>query len=438
MYIPVCWAYICSMPLTIDLSRQFRTNKELTDLVRVIASAPESESEPDWLEWKSAADLSDSSWHMQLAKYIAGFANRDPIVAKRSAGGCSYLVIGVEPGTVHGITPIDNAILHDGISRYLRETVRWNPQYIECAGNTILVVTVEPPEHGDGIVAMLRGFQPHNRGGASCREGDVFVRRHGKTELAKQEDYDMLARRSALAAERADGIGVQVLTTVAAVPVAWDSKAIATWCQRQQGVFLMPLTLGGTTSRRFSQLINLESRSPDEYRRQVAEYLAKMTPLLPEVSRAEAITNVAPSMQLVLINKTEHNFAGVRIEVTIEGNVWGYRNAEDAKPDAPEPPRKWGAQSTLFVPNLSLRMPTVGPLGPYIDNSSSTRIMFDDIDLRPNEQVELDPIYLVCDVSHSGATLTARWNATTSSASGVVSGEFPIHVSSDVFSLNDV
>ena len=171
--------YHSSMSLIIDTSRQFRTIKELAELVQAVSSAPLTESEPDWLEWKSQVDLSDKLWHMRIAKCVAGFANRDPIVAKRSAGGCSYLVIGAEPGNVNGITPIDNAILHDGISRFVRDTVRWNPEYIQHEGKQILVITVEPPEHGDQIVAMLSDFQSHKRGTSSCRKGDVFVRRHG-------------------------------------------------------------------------------------------------------------------------------------------------------------------------------------------------------------------------------------------------------------------
>ena len=49
--------------------------------------------------------------------------------------------------------------------------------------------------------------------------------------------------------------------------------------------------------------------------------------------------------------------------------------------------------------------------------------------------MELDPVYLVCDVKLAGAMLTAQWTATSSSANGVARGEFPIKVSSEIFSL---
>ena len=140
-------------------------------------------------------------------------------------------------------------------------------------------------------------------------------------------------------------------------------------------------------------------------------------------------------MQLVVINETEHNFTGVRIEVAIEGDVWGYLNAEDALPEMPNPPRQWGAWLGPSISNISDAMPTVDLFGPNIDNSGSTRIEFDDVDLRPNGRVKLDPIHLVCDATFAGTTLTAKWTATSSSTSGVAHGEFPIHVSAEISSL---
>ena len=423
------------MPLTLDTSRQFRSIQELAVLVEAISLAPLTESEPHWLEWKSQADLNDRRWHALIAKCIAGFANRDPIVAKRWAGGCSYMVIGAEPGNVSGVTPIDNANLHAGISRFVRTTVRWSPQYIQHEGKQVLVISVEPPEHGDQIVAMLKSYQSNERGASVCREGDVFLRRHGTTDLARQEDYDMLVLRFAASAELASGISVQILDDVTAVPVACGSHDITTWCQHQEHVLLAPLERGTHVGIGSSFLWSLENRSADEYRRQVASYLTQMTPLLPIMARARALMNRAPSMQLVVINETEYNFEGARVEVAIEGDVWAYQSSEDAQPKMPTPPRKWGSGLDLFIPTIPT-MPTTNPFGPHIDNSGSSSIEFDDVDLRPYGQVKLDPIYLVCDGNLAGATLTANWTATSSSARGVAHGEFPIKVSSEIASLS--
>ena len=422
------------MPLTLDASRQFRSIDELADLVQAISSAPLSESEPDWLEWKREADLNDRRWHALISKCITGFANRDPIVAERWAGGCSYLVIGAEPGNVGGVTPVDNAILHAGISRFVRQTVRWSPQYIQQEGKQVLVITVESPEFGDQIVAMLTSYQSSERGASVCREGDVFIRRQGRTDLAGQQDYDMLVRRFAASGERVSGIGVQVLNDVTAVPVACESHVITTWCQRKERALLEPLEQGTQDGSGSPHLLNFENRSQDEYRCQVASYLTEMASVFPYIARAGALVDRDPNMQLVLVNETEHNFTGVRVEVTIEGNVWAYRSAEDAQPKMPTPPREWRSGPWINIPSIQ-SMPTLDIWGPHIDNSGSTTIEFSDVDIRPGGRVELDPIQLACDVKLAGAMLTAKWTATSSSASGVARGEFPIKVSSEIFSL---
>ena len=422
------------MPLALDTSRQFRSIGELANLVQAISLAPSSESEPDWLEWKREGDLNNRRWHALISKCIAGFANRDPIVAKRWADGCSYLVIGAEPGNVGGVTPIDNANLHAGISRFVRQSVRWSPQYIQHEGNQVLVITVEAPEYGDQIVAMLTSYQSNDRGSSVCREGDVFIRRHGRTDLAGQQDYDMLVRRFTASGERASGVGVQVLNDVTAVPVDCDSQVITAWCQRKERALLDSLGQGTQDGRRSPLLLNFENRSPDEYKDQVSSYLAEMASVFPSIARAKALVDRDPGMQLVAVNQTEHNFTGVRVEVTIEGDVWGYRSAEDAQPQMPTPPRVWCSGPWINMPSIQ-SLPSLDFWGPHIDNSGSTSIEFPDVDIRPGGRVDLDPIHLVCDVKLAGTLLTAKWTATSSSASGIARGEFPVKVSSEICSL---
>lgn len=427
------------MTLILNTSRQFRSIKELAGLVEAISQASLTESEPDWLEWKRAANLTDRRWHAKFAKCIAGFANRDPIVAKQWAGGCGYLIIGAEPGSVTGVTPIDNAKLQAGISRFVRQEVRWNPQYIQHKDKQVLVITVESPESGDHIVAMLADYQD-NSGNNICRKGEVVIRRHGRTDHAGQDDYNMLAQRFAGGETHVSGISVHVLGTVTALSVECTPEDIAAWCEYHESTLLALLksrkqneTLAGFAA--FS--LSLESRSPDDYRREVASYLGEMRPLLPSVARAMAIEDRALSMQLQVVNETEYNFTGVRVGVAIEGDVKAYQSAEDAQPILPERPREWASKPESFIRTMST-LPGLQPpnlLRPDIDNSGSTSIGFHDVDLRPNGREEFDPIYLVCSANLAGTTLTAQWTVTSSSASGVARGEFPITVSAEVISL---
>ena len=163
---------ITPMALALDTSRQLRSIDELTQLVSAISQAPPSETEPDWLEWKREGDLSDRYWHANISKVVAGFSNRDPSVASRQVGDCAYLVIGAEPvlasRNVVGVSPVDNAVLNSGVSRYLRPAVRWSPQYIEHQGQQVLVITVELHPLSTGTPSLpysrlaLRTFQNHS------------------------------------------------------------------------------------------------------------------------------------------------------------------------------------------------------------------------------------------------------------------------------------
>ena len=335
------------------------------------------------------------------------------------------------------MTPVDNADLNAGISRFVRETVRWNPQYIQHERRQVLIVTVEPPENGDQIVAMLTDYQSHDGSARVCRKGDVFIRRYGKTDLAGQEGYDMLVRRFAASVERASDVGVQVIGSLIAVPVACGSDVEASCRRRLERKLLAPLGRGRHGPVNTSLLFNLDNRSADEYRQQVASYIDEVVSLLPDATRAAAIEIRAPSMQLVVVNQSAHNIADVRLEVAIQGDVRGYSSFEDAQPTMPSPPRKWGTAPGINLPNLDAisAMPSLDLWEPQINNLGSTSIEFPDVDLRPYGQLNLDPIYLICDASLAGTTLTAEWKATSSSVSGIARGEFPIKVSSEIFSL---
>ena len=418
------------MALALDILRQLRSTKELSDLIEAISMADVSESEPDWLEWKREADLGSRRWHALIGKFIVGFANRDPAVANRATGGCAYLVIGVEPGNLVGVSPIDNADLHAGVTRFVRETVRWNPQYVEHQGKRVLVITVEPPETGDPIAAILKDYQSQGRGGNVCREGDVFIRRHGRTDLATQDDFDMLVRRFGTGAERANTLTVQALGTVTAITVACGPDEVDRWCSAQRRVYLEPLE----PYLRANVQPTFESRSPTTFQSEVESYLLEVAPLLRQKAHADALSDRAPGMRLVLVNETDYNFAAARVDVYIDGDVWAYGAGADPSSEMPEPPREWGPIG-FAVPVAGFPWtPTADLFGPHIDNSGPTHIQFDDVDLRPHENIELDAIHLVCDANLAGSTIMATWNATSTSVDGVAHGEFPVCVSFDIAS----
>ena len=418
------------MALVLDTTRQLRSLRELTQLVEAISKADKSESEPDWLEWKREADLSNKRWHAVIGKFISGFANRDPVVARREAGGCAYLVLGVEPGNVLGVSPIDNAVLQARVSRYVRETVRWSPQYIEFDGKHVLVITIEPPQSGDLIAAMLKSYQSEDSKGSVCREGDVFTRHHGRTDLATQEAFDMLARRISATPRQPIAVTIETQDIVTALPVEFGPDVIDTWCDEEWMTYMEPVK----TYMLHKIRPPFENRNPVEFRSKVEAYISDSIPLLRQMAHADALEDRAPGMRLVIVNKTESNYADVRVDVSISGDVWAYPTEVELHPEMPQAPREWGERSHFPLTFWQPPIQTTDLYGSYITNDNPTQIEFDDEDVRPFQRVKLEPIHLVCDAKLAGATLTATWTATSTSVDGVVSGKIDIQVSSDVVS----
>ena len=89
---------------------------ELARLVSAIVAASPND-ETDWLEWKSGMDLRQRETQVAIARHILGMANRRVADAQRQAGGCGYIVIGAEPGSISGVTEIDPADLDQAVPK---------------------------------------------------------------------------------------------------------------------------------------------------------------------------------------------------------------------------------------------------------------------------------------------------------------------------------
>jgi hypothetical protein len=304
--------------------------------------------------------------------------------------------------------------------------VRWTPQFVEYASKDILVVTVEPPEFGDPIRTMLKSHQSDR--GLRVRNGDVYVRSHGRTDLATQADFDMLTERFAASREQIGGVRVEALGTTSAVPVAYGPEEIQAWCSRKRASLKpfdpLSFVVGG---RPFG-----DDRTAAEYMEEVDSWIKEAASVLTPLAHTSALDGRAPGLRLRLTNGTEHNFAAVRVKVGIEGCVFAYLDPEEDRPWIPSPPRSWGTRRmpTLSFPSdLTSRGETFLPTTPDVDNySNPTTIEFDDVDLRPSSTVELAPIYLATTADLAGTALSAKWTATSSSVDKVARGELPVEV----------
>src|SRR5690242_11874272 len=127
--------------MLLDGAHPIRTSDDLRQLVSEIASSRPSVQEPDWLEWKRGAeyDVRGRERRGALAKFILGFANRNPDRAAINAEGRAFLVIGAQPGEIDGVHVYDAADLTNWLRPYLgADGPVWTPRYVDVDGKTVL------------------------------------------------------------------------------------------------------------------------------------------------------------------------------------------------------------------------------------------------------------------------------------------------------------
>jgi hypothetical protein len=385
------------------------------------------------LEWKSQVVLSDKSWQGEIATHIIGFGNREPTRARRAVEGNGYLVLGAEPGNVDGVDLFDSADLENWIARYTGriEGPRWEPHYTQVDGLYVLVVEVGPPQIGDQIFSVRKTFRSPD---GNVPDGTVFVRRHGSTQRPTSTDYDMLSRR---ASRTGPGLDVDLVwwgDQASVRPVELSEVARAEWTARERTRLLQPIQRRPDTSALGFALLG-ESRSRDDYRQQVEEYLGQADSALSDEVRAHAVQAGIGRIQLALENSTEDNFELVAVELRVPGNVAAFFDTEDAfeASQFPARPLPWGARRQI-VPPFNFDLPRIRPVRNHegrIDNSASARIAFPPIHVRPAHRHALRPFNLVVSDEHAGGQIECSWYATSTSVSGTVTGELLFEIANE-------
>lgn len=286
------------VPLNIDSSRALRTPDQLTALIRsVLAALPGDESRS--IEWKSHFDdVTSTEASFTIARAILGLANR-PVNAARSAfDGVGYVLIGVEPGALHGQEVPDSAELHNAIRRYAgNSAVVWDPRSVNVDDKLVLVVTVEAPRAGDRIALLNKGYQPTGRR-PLVEEGTVFVRQPGATERATRLDLEMLQDRllegtevQAEAARRADRDQRlrELVGDVVGAATRWASAA---------EILIMATSSDRWTSRDWGEWVNSDSGRAMAMNAQAMEDRARDIRLLTdEPALLEPLTNAKEVMK---------------------------------------------------------------------------------------------------------------------------------------------
>jgi hypothetical protein len=464
-----------AVTLSIDTSNPLRGTSDLRLLVNAIVAASDHD-EADWIEWKSDLDLSTKEGCFPIARTILGMANRLPERAMTTCGGLGFLVVGAEPGALHGITSVDPARLDQLIEPYVGSVdgPRWTPTYIADGGKTVLVVSIEPPQPGDRIFTLRKEFDRY-------RSGTVFVRKQGRTAPADAEDLDALQRRLT-ATPRATGASLEV-RAVGNVPVSWVDPgtvrpAIEQWAstrreklvaharalersrqqpEKPEGIDLTRLSGLQATMAAMAQQQEALRRAmqqasalgsflqEEEDTRTLEEYIEHVDKWHDRL--VEASFNALPGAYIggghgvvafEVENLGSRFLSDVEVEVRFDFDGVSGSDEEPATERLPAPPRDFGKPKPKVDSLLRGLMSPATPT-PYLPTLSgigrrtwvekgSVVVRFAIGDLRQHSVDTSDDVYLFVNRRPDDGVLHGTWKATIRDVDGVLTGTIDVPV----------
>ena len=306
--------------LEIDHARAARSHSERLAIIRAIITAPQHEPETDWLEWKSELDVSSAEGAFKAARSILGFGNRDPDYVARYARGCTYLVVGAEPGSLVGVTPHDPADVEQWISPYIaRGEPQWSVDYLDLDGTTVMFITIEAPEWGDPIFTLQKG-------GTKTMSGAIYVRGNGKTEQASPQEVRRLSERTRRSDERLT-VGVEWHRPPTLVALADTSEQEMAFLRGEQ-VRLERFTL---RSNPLISSLDRERRTEEEYDAECEGYLRQAATRHRLAIEQKLIETGLTRVALRVCNPTDLNFPKTQVVVRLPGDTHAYFSLDDVE-----------------------------------------------------------------------------------------------------------
>ncbi|GAA2288683.1 hypothetical protein GCM10010145_68810 [Streptomyces ruber] len=418
------------------------------ELIRAVLDAS-SADETRWLEWKSQHDVSKPAGAFAVSKAILGFANRMPDVAEQWVGGHAYLLVGVDEEAIHGVLTHDVEKVDGWLRRYLGEFSRYQFTYVPVDTDEgkrhVMLVDVSPPRWGDPLHPLHKEYE-------SYRPGTVFHRYAGKTEPARPAEIYALTDRARRATKR---VNVDVTMTTGAVAVLAPTEG----ARRTITDFLREEMMGQVDAAdeekkaaasnpfgnfRSLQVLWRESRSPEEFRQEVDEYLSDLN-LAMQHALAQAVSATGTPLTLTLTNPGEDNLTKVQVVLSLPDTVTAHVTADaEEEVDWPHQPAKYGEgtipvlgvhQGVLGVQPSAYHLPSLH--SPDIEQQDGrTLIRFAPVDLRPHETVDLDPITVYS--SQEADFFLSEWRATATNVSSKVQRPLSIPAQRLELDLRDV
>lgn len=453
----------------IDITHPPLGVKVASALVGAVASS-DDRVERHYLEVKSDLDLSQKNDIAKIAKFILGSANRLPSVASVAFGGYGVMVIGVAPGDVRGVPPVEVLELDKVMSQYLGASgPRWDVVRVPVSDsdNEVLVVIVDPPEDGqDPFLCRKEGEHLYN--------GRVYVRADGETREAKAEELDLLMQRGKYQA--APDVSFDVDIAGMAYPVSIDdSRTIDAYIgqtkQRLLAALPQPepepreersrvfdaggrITGGPDVSAMMQEIMkgsalgrgmfgsDPESRTEEQYRASVARWEERVREKWREAPD-ELAGYALDGVSIHVSNAAKIFFHDVQVKIHLEGAVRGiaWRDGSDSyrklELDLPAPPRSWGpvARTPLnaalfnpqhFVATPSFRSTYRSPLD--WNNGGSVDLTLEVGDLRPRQTHASDDeeLILILPSSATDAVVHGTWEITARGHNDIYSGTLTV------------
>lgn len=453
------------MALDLDTSAAFRRPQDLVTLVRAVVSAEVSD-ETEWLEWKSGLDLTRPDGIVHIARAVLGLANRMPDKAARHAGGVGYVLVGVSPGQLEGVTPIDPAILDDKLNPYLGGShgprPEWSPIYLQVGGKSVLVIIVEPPQWGDPIFCLSKGSEKH-------ADGTVLVRRPGKTTPANSREMEALQHR--LRASPRGQLPQLNVELVGALPLAWIRvddlmQELDAWVTERSGSLINAAekvwrkrTEGGLSGiaseipgtwglqATLAGLSQPDDRTIDEFRDEVTEWAEKAR----EVEEEVLLTNYLAdrnAVHVVLRNLSEAFLSNVELVITFPEMHAHAVGSDFDRARFPSPPRPFGKPKPIGSALAGVFRDIAVPYGSFVElppyartlhiEDGSIKLIWDVGDLRPLDSKSSTDHLKISLLGDTDGSLLGSWHATASGVHAVISGTLSVPVQAEPLSFAEV
>jgi len=410
-----------------DFTKLARRPSERVALADYIRSTPGLQ-ESDFLEWKTAYDLTTKPGRVATSKHLIAFANRDFAQAARNADGYAYLILGVEPGNLVGVPVWDSADIENWLSPYTGIDLRYGPpDYITVDDVHVLFLVVDPPSLGDAIYCMQRAGADADENNNTIAEGTIYVRHGGKSERHSGADLRRLTTRATTSVAAAlqlsielDGTDIEVIDARMLQAATRDS-----YVEDERKRLLGSLPRPSNSPFEIA-MPSFDNRTQDGFLEEVRDYLGDVESRWDDIVAVQHVEEEESSVVAVILNDTPSNFEDVVLELTFplaSDRVFATVGEADARLAPPDPPRVWGSFSSLVMPAIT---PVRSPLAqrPEVEALDKHHVLvrYPAIHARPRSRHRLDRLLLALPPDLAGTTMDVAWRATSRSTDGDLSG----------------